>query len=125
ISHEIAHVRLRHPVSSLGRGLAIGVAVATLSSGAGSDIAGRALGSAGLLTALTFSRAQERAADAEALRALAGVYGHVADADAVFRVLERQAGEAPLDPPEFLRTHPLDRERIEAIGQLADAAGWP
>jgi len=125
LGHEIAHVKLRHPVSTMGRGLAIGVAVATISSGAGNDIAGRTIGHAGLLTAMTFSRAQERAADEEALRALAQVYGHVAHADEVFRLLAEEAAKLPVDPPAFLRTHPLDRERIDAIAQAAQANHWP
>jgi predicted Zn-dependent protease len=124
IGHEIAHVKLRHPVTTLGRGLAIGVAVATLSAGAGGDIAGRTLGNAGLLTVLTFSRAQEREADAQALRAVAALYGHVADADRIFRLLGEQAAKLPLDPPAFLRTHPLDRERTDAIAAMAAANGW-
>lgn len=124
IAHEIAHVKLRHPITTLGRGLAIGAAVSMVSSGAGGDIAGRTLGHAGLLTALTFSRAQESAADADALRALAGVYGHVAHADEVFRLLEREAARLPLDPPTFLRTHPLDRKRIGDIAAAARENGW-
>jgi predicted Zn-dependent protease len=124
ISHEIAHVKLRHPIATLGRGLAIGVALATVSSGAGSDVAARTLGHAGLLTVLTFSRAQEREADAEALRGLAGLYGHVADADAVFRTFAQEAAKMPLDPPAFLRTHPIDQERIDAIAAAAQAHGW-
>ena len=125
LGHEIAHVKLRHPVSTLGRGLAIGVAVATISSGAGNDIAGRTLGQAGLLTAMTFSRSQERAADGEALRALAQVYGHVGDADAVFRLLAEESARLQVEPPAFLRTHPLDQERIDGIATAARANSWP
>lgn len=124
IAHEIAHVKLRHPISMLGRGLAIGVAVATLSSGAGSDIAGRTLGHAGLLTALNFSRSQERAADAEALGALVRQYGHAAHATEVFRILGEEAARMPIDPPVFLRTHPLDQDRIDAIAAAARANDW-
>lgn len=124
ISHEIAHVKLRHPITTLGRGLAVGAAVATISSGAGSDVAGRTLGSAGLLTTLSFSRAQERAADADALRALVRLYGHARDADAVFRLLGEQAADYPLAPPAWLSTHPLGQERIDAIVEAAGANGW-
>lgn len=124
ISHEIAHVKLRHPAATFGRGLAIGLAFTALSVGTGSDIAGRTLGSAGLLTALSFSRAQEREADAAALSALAKTYGHVGGADEVFRLLQEENVRRLADPPALLRTHPLDEERIDAVRQLAVRNGW-
>jgi predicted Zn-dependent protease len=124
VSHEIAHVKLRHPVATFGRGLAIGLALAALSVGTGSDIAGRTLGSAGLLTALSFSRAQEREADAAALAALAQTFGHIGGADEVFRLLQEEGERRLGDPPALLRTHPLDQERIDAIRQLAARNGW-
>ena len=124
ISHEIAHVKLRHPIASLGRGLAIGIALATLSAGAGADIAGNTLGSAGLLTALTFSRSQERDADADALQTVAKLYGHVAGVDQIFRLLREEGKKQIADVPALLRTHPLDQERINAIGLAAATQGW-
>jgi predicted Zn-dependent protease len=124
MSHEIAHVKLRHPISTLGRGLAIGIAVAMISVGTGSDIAGSTLGNAGLLTALTFSRAQESAADADALRTLARMYGHVAGADEVFKLLQEESTRGIGNLPAVLRSHPLDQDRIDAIAQMAAANGW-
>jgi beta-barrel assembly-enhancing protease len=124
MSHEIAHVKLRHPISTFGRGLAIGIAVAMVSAGTGSDIAGRTLGNAGLLTALTFSRSQESVADADALRALARMYGHVAGAEEVFKLLQKESARGIGDVPAVLRTHPLDQDRIDAIARTAAANGW-
>ena len=124
LAHEIAHVKLRHPVTTLGRGFAISIAVAMVSVGTGSDIAGRTLGNAGLLTALTFSRSQEGAADAEALRTLARVYGHVSGADEVFKLLQTEQARGIGTLPAILRSHPLDQDRIDAIGWLAVANGW-
>jgi predicted Zn-dependent protease len=125
ISHEIAHVKLRHPIATFGRGLAIGILVAMVSTGSGSDIVGRALGNAGLLTALTFSRSQESAADAAALRTLARMYGHVAGADEVFKLLQEESTHGIGNLPAILRTHPLDQDRIDAIARIAAANGWP
>ena len=125
ISHEIAHVKLRHPISTFGRGLAIGIVVAMVSAGSGSDIVGRTLGNAGLLTALTFSRSQESAADADALRTLARMYGHVAGADEVFTLLQKESARGTGNLPAVLRTHPLDQDRIDAIARIAAANGWP
>jgi len=125
ISHEIAHVKLRHPISTFGRGLAIGIVVAMVSAGSGSDIVGRALGNAGLLAALTFSRSQESAADADALRTLARMYGHVAGADEVFKLLQEESTRGIGSLPAILRSHPLDQDRIDAIARIAAANGWP
>jgi len=125
ISHEIAHVKLRHPISTFGRGLAIGIVLAMVSAGSGSDIVGRNLGNAGLLTALTFSRSQESAADAAALRTLARIYGHVAGADEVFKLLQEESTHGIGNLPAILRTHPLDQDRIDAIARIAAANGWP
>ncbi len=125
ISHEIAHVKLRHPIATFGRGLAFGIVVAMVSAGSGSDIVGRTLGNAGLLTALTFSRSQESAADADALRALARMYGHVAGADEVFKLLQKENTSAIGELPAILRTHPLDQDRVDAIASYAAANGWP
>jgi len=125
ISHEVAHVKLRHPIATFGRGLAIGILVAMVSAGSGSDIVGRALGNAGLLTALTFSRSQESAADAAALRTLARMYGHVAGADEVFKLLQEESTHGIGNLPAILRTHPLDQDRIDAIARIAATNGWP
>jgi beta-barrel assembly-enhancing protease len=124
LSHELAHIKLRHPISTAGRGLAFGVAIGALSSAAGGDIVSRVLGSAGLLSALSFSREQERAADMEALKALVASYGHAGGAQDVFRVLDREVKRLPARPPAFLRTHPIDAERIEAIATQAREQGW-
>lgn len=124
LGHELAHVKLRHPIASAGRGLVAGVALAAISAATGGDLAARVLGSAGLLSALSFSRDQERAADAEGLAALAALYGHIDGAESVFRTLEQELARLPAQPPAFLRTHPMDAERIKTIRALADAQGW-
>jgi predicted Zn-dependent protease len=123
LSHELAHIKLRHPVSTAGRALVFGVAVGVLSSAAGGDIVSRVLGSAGLLSAMSFSRDQERAADAEGLRALVALYGHAGGAQDVFRLLEQEIARIGA-PPAILRTHPLDADRIEAIAVQARDNGW-
>jgi Zn-dependent protease with chaperone function len=124
LSHEIAHIKLRHPISSLGRGFVLGIGLGLVSSTTGGDIASNILGSAGLLSALSFSRDQERHSDAEGIAAVAEVYGHVAGSDEVFRVIQREMEEMPVRPPDFLLTHPLDDERIRAVSEMASLKGW-
>ena len=67
LAHEIAHVRLRHPATSMGRGVAVSLGLSVVSAGLGDGLAPQALGSAGLLTELNFSREQELEADAAGL----------------------------------------------------------
>jgi predicted Zn-dependent protease len=56
---------------------------------------------------------------------VATTYGHVAGADAFFRILLAELGEAvPDETLEFLNTHPLTAKRIEDLGALARERGW-
>jgi len=123
LAHEVAHVKLRHPASTLGRGMVLGLALTLVSTATGSDMVGNVLGPAGLLTVLSFSRRQEREADEAAAGALATLYGHTGGAPELFRAIEAQRTGG--SPPAFLSTHPLDAERIAAVESLARARGWP
>lgn len=124
MAHEIAHVKYRHPIKSLGRGVIMGSAIAVVSSAAGGTIVADVLGNTGLLTALKFSRDQEQQSDEAALQVLAQFYGHVAGADTLFNVLEQQQ-EAGGQPPEFFSSHPHTVNRIENIAAMANRQGWP
>lgn len=123
MAHEIAHVKHRHPAAALGRGVMTGLLITTLTgpeAGAGADF----LGSAGLLSSLSFSRDAEREADREALAAVQRLYGHVSGATALFSVLMQAQGNAGFTPPEFVSTHPLTEERIQAMREYAHQQGW-
>ena len=80
IAHEMAHIKHRHPVMALGRGVVIGLFLASLSGFNGDRVVGRIVNNTGMLTLLKFNRDQEREADRTALAAVAGNYGHVAGA---------------------------------------------
>jgi predicted Zn-dependent protease len=100
----------------------IGLALGMVSAAVGDSVIETMLGDSGLLTMLHFSRRQESAADAEALAALAGYYGHVGGADRLFELLEATHGAAR--PPAFFSTHPVSADRIRALQALAAARGW-
>ncbi len=123
MAHEIAHAKLRHPASSLGRGIAVGLTLSLVSAGVGEGAAGGALQTAGTLPLLKYSRYQESNADAEALAALAAVYGHVGGARDAFSVMSK-LGAPGMPQMAVLRTHPLTAERIAAVDRLAAARGW-
>lgn len=123
LAHEIAHAKLRHPAASLGRGIAVGLTLSLVSAGVAEGVAGGAIQTAGTLPLLKYSRTQESDADAEALAALAAVYGHVGGARDAFAVMSRLG--APGAPQvTVLRTHPLTAERIAAVDRVAAARGW-
>jgi predicted Zn-dependent protease len=124
VAHEIAHVKHRHPIASIGRGVAIGAMLSLISSSAGQSMAGSVLGQAGLLTQLTFSRAQEEQADATALAALAATYGHVAGATDLFERLRGSEGKNAESLPQFMLTHPHLSERVDRLRSLAGRRGW-
>ncbi|HHJ81181.1 MAG TPA: M48 family metallopeptidase [Candidatus Tenderia electrophaga] len=124
MAHEIAHVKYRHPIKSLGRAVITGTAIAVVSSTAGGDIIGNVLGETGLLTALKFSREQEQQSDETALQSLARVYGHVEGANTLFDVFDA-AHQERMQAPEFFSSHPRIENRIENIAAMARNHGWP
>ena len=125
LAHEIGHVRHRHPIATLGRGIGFAAALSVFSASAGSGAADRILGQSGMLTLLTFSRAQEEEADDDALAALVAAYGHAGGATETFRAMRAAAKERGLrEPPKFLSTHPVTPERIARLEQAIAAKGW-
>ncbi|MDO6459496.1 M48 family metallopeptidase [Granulosicoccaceae sp. 1_MG-2023] len=121
IAHELAHVQQRHPITSLGQGLAIESGLSLLFSGAGPDI----FRDSGFYTRMKFSRDMERAADKAALQAVYRRYGHVGGALDLYTVLLRNSGAAGTRYTALMQTHPLTQERIDDLRALAQAQGWP
>ncbi|MEE9397605.1 MAG: M48 family metallopeptidase [Methylococcales bacterium] len=117
MAHEIAHVKHRDPLVSLGRGLTVLLAMASVAGVSDSSLFERFLGQAGLLTTLSFSRQQEKAADLEAYSTLREYYGHLQGAEALFEVLKSQEGSTKT--PAFFTTHPLTSDRIETTKAFA------
>ncbi len=121
LGHELGHYAGRDHLEGLGRGLALTLVVAVM-SGAG-DIAGVATLAADLALR-GHGREQERQADAYGLELVQAEYGHVAGAMAFFERLPDADG-ALADPlAQYLSTHPMSRERIDALGELARRSGW-
>lgn len=123
MAHEIAHVKHRDPIVSLGRGVTIMLLLSTVTGFSDSGFVGDLLGQAGMVTTLSFGRDQETAADTEAMDTLQRQYHHLNGASALFEVLLAQ--EQGYSPPAFLRTHPLTQDRIDHINQRADALNAP
>ncbi len=121
VAHEYSHVTLRHPVKGLGGGLAL--AIGTSAVGLSSENGLFSLGTR--LTSTGFSRSMETQADQSALAAVYKMYGHVNGAAALFELFmqQRERG-AGTQFEKFVSTHPLDKERIDQINELARENGW-
>ncbi|MDQ2078374.1 M48 family metallopeptidase [Marinimicrobium sp. ABcell2] len=118
LAHEIAHVHYRHPVRAASRQLGFTVVMAMVF---GRTDVGTLVGTGGHMAMLDYSRKQELEADAWALHAVHNLYGHVEDADALFRWLDQQT----TSPPAWLSSHPNTRERIQYLNALAQEHGYP
>jgi Zn-dependent protease with chaperone function len=124
VGHELGHFRNRDHLRGLGRGVAFGLVLATLSAsgaGSGADLASLA----GQLAQRSFDRDQEVDADAFGLALVAAEYGHVAGASDFFRKTPGAGGLLGERMESYLSTHPLHEDRIEALTALAAERGWP
>ncbi len=122
LAHEVAHIKHRHPIRSMGRGVAIGLALSVVSSSLGNSVTEAVLGSAGQVTVLKFSRDHEREADKTALNTLKNMYGHVDGATDLFEVF-RKLEKHSLASPEFFNSHPLTDKRLQRIQQFKSEIG--
>lgn len=121
LGHEIAHVKYRHPIKSLGRGIMVATAMTAITGSTNSQV----LGDAGLLTVLKFSREMEIESDEEAMATLNTIYGHLGGGAELFRIFNEMRKLTDTDEPaELFSTHPLDQNRIDNFSTIAEKNGW-
>jgi predicted Zn-dependent protease len=120
IAHEIAHIKHRDPIRSIGQSAAISAGFFLLLGK--SDV--NLLGSTGLYTQLKFSRDMETASDIDGLSALVKIYGHANGATDLFKLLSSLGDEDILQEPTFFVTHPLGENRIKLIETIAKENHW-
>ncbi|MCH9696824.1 MAG: M48 family metallopeptidase [Gammaproteobacteria bacterium] len=121
MAHEIAHIKHRDPIVSLGRGLTVYLALLSLVGLSDHGALEQMFSQTGLLTMLSFSREQESAADREAMLTLQRHYGHVEGAAALFEHIEKEEKEDKT--PSFFQSHPHPRHRIETIRRYSQSLG--
>jgi len=116
LAHEIAHIKHRDPIVAYSRALTVSMALSNLMGiDPGGDLA-RLAGTSSALAQLSFTRAQESAADDQAMGTLLRYYGHTGWADSFFRyVAASKQGEYP---PKFLSSHPNPEARIAHAQQF-------
>lgn len=113
LAHEIAHIKHRDPIRSLGRGVTVALALSSIVGFGDNAVAGQMLSHVGFLTAMSFSRDQETAADRDALEVLQHVYGHVQGADEFFTWIQDESDHR--EPPALFSSHPVSEDRLQAI----------
>jgi Zn-dependent protease with chaperone function len=120
LGHEIGHIVHRDPIMTLGRGaIAVG-AIALLSGFSQTNVANKIFSISTESLLYSFSRDQERLADAYSLQLLANHYGHQHGADEFFNHIQDVDGNIFADSSlaEFFSTHPNLKERIERIDKV-------
>lgn len=121
LGHEIAHVKYRHPIKSMGRGVAAGIAIAAITGSTHSN----ALGETGLLTTLHYSRKMEQQSDEEAMQALNTLYGHINGGAQLFKEFQKMRVQQDLgESPALFSSHPLDQQRIDNFSRMATLNQW-
>lgn len=123
MSHEIAHIKHRHPIMALGRGVVIGLALSAITGASGQGLTNEILGDTGLLTSLKFGRDQEREADETGLAAVEKVYGHTYGATGLFEMFNEISADSQT-VPQFLSSHPHNDNRIADLKNLAKRNNW-
>lgn len=113
VAHEIEHIRGRHPIRAMGRGMIVSLALLSITGFSDSSAVETMVSSIGFLSTLSFSRDHEMESDVAALTLLKGHYGHVEGASQLFEVL-RAEGQT-VEFTTFLSTHPLNKDRIDAV----------
>ncbi len=121
MAHEIAHIKHRHPIRSLGSGVVVGLVVSILNSSIGDDLIGQFIGTTGNLTSFKFSREHETEADSTAIDSVKTIYGHLDGANELFLIFKDLEGENL--QPEFLSTHPATDSRLTHIQESRMTSG--
>lgn len=112
VAHEIAHIKNRDPIMSLGRGVVSMIGIIALTGFSDSSVMGNIAGFTGAGVLSKFSRDQESYADEEAVSAVMALYGTLEGADDFFAAM---LDESSSINPIFFQTHPPTQARIERI----------
>ncbi|VAX08036.1 hypothetical protein MNBD_GAMMA25-2309 [hydrothermal vent metagenome] len=123
LGHEMAHIKLRHPLRAMGKGMVLSV-LFSMVLGQSSDAASQLMSNAGMMTMLGFSREQEEGADEEGMQAMWRYYHHVAGSLALFDVLQKVTQKQGAYVPALLRSHPQTADRITHLREIQKTRGW-
>ncbi|PCI45552.1 MAG: hypothetical protein COB51_08710 [Moraxellaceae bacterium] len=131
LAHEVAHIKYRHPIQAVGRGVLFSIASSAIIGQQKSESLSSLIWGAGTLTLMSFSRDQEEQADHEALKTVYDHYGHTSGAFNFFEYLaeaeqgaSEEGGKEAREIPVFLSTHPNTRERLANLKNIVIENRW-
>ncbi|MBU6376666.1 MAG: M48 family metallopeptidase [Bdellovibrionales bacterium] len=113
LAHELGHIHKQHALKSLGSEVAWAL-LTTLLGLQDDTIAGQLSETTSLLSSLSFSRDQEREADAIAIEMLLATYGHLEKSEEFFELALKEKENSAVNFT-ILSTHPDTAERLERI----------
>ncbi len=122
MAHEIAHVKHRHPVVAMGKGLTMATLASFITGASGSSAGELLIGESMTLGLLKFSRDQESQSDLTALDALHSVYGNVQGAKELFDFFSGLSASTDKQSEIFL-SHPLSENRWGKLREYAVKRG--
>lgn len=123
LAHEMAHIKHRDPLRSMSRTLFYNLIAASFGSNTHLNILMS-------LEGMRYSRELERAADQEAVRAVAAYYGSAGGVVSLFNELKSieqnttEHDEGKYLPIDWLSTHPNTAERLSYVKKLAQKNGY-
>ena len=120
LAHELGHFQARDPLKSLGRLLVLMAASTTIGLNLFKQNGLEIISLTFELTNLTYSRAQERAADLYGFYRVVKHYGHGDHSLDFFKRLNE--GNSLIS--KYFVTHPLSQERIDYLKNEAVKKGW-
>jgi len=126
MAHEIAHIKLRHPIVATGKGLTLATVASVFSGFSASSAGDWLIGNSINLSLMRFSRAQELEADAIAACALQQEYGTIFGAKSLFERFAKLENDslASAVTTEAFRSHPYSQDRWQVLVALASREGW-
>ena len=112
LAHEVAHVKRRHVAEALIREFGIGALIRLMAGNIGAN--------AEQLVALSYTRANEAQADADAIQMLRRAHVSPRPTAALFQRLARQQDGDFSTTTEFLQSHPLSAGRAQRFAASFD-----
>jgi predicted Zn-dependent protease len=114
LGHELGHHQARHPLRHIGRMLVFSVARALLFGARDVSLVDQSLA----IVDSSYSRRQERQADAFGLRLIHEIYGHTQESLEFLERIWVEGGTQEGRWSAFLRSHPLTSDRIADLRTL-------
>ena len=124
MAHEIAHVKLRHPISSLGEGVTLAVLASVITGATGSSAGEALISSSSNLGLMKFSRDQEQDADFLAAQAINSKYGSILGAQSLFNTFHSLTANEQSKTLVIFLSHPHSNERWEDLHAAAEENFW-